>query len=562
MRMLVDFIILCSQHPLYTTAVLLVLWMVSCRVIPKTFTGDLNERFWKRIRPLLVLVSVGVFLSFLANCLWYLNHAGYTSDVEPMVAAVSWWVRSGGELYHAPDAAQQYSVLYGPGVYLATAFYLDLLGPTVLASKLGALLALYGSLAMLFLTLRRWVSNSLAFGMTTIAVLLYWNCGNAAMLVRPDAYLLAAVCLGLYSAGSPRRVLAVLGAALGLGLAVNQKLHAVLYLLPILTVLDRQHGWRATLTALGLGGVVILLPFVLHDGISLTHYMNWLFITAHHGLRFEDLPHLMSRALFYAIPALVPMFAHQASANRAGVRPQFILSWAVGNLLVVFLAMKPGAGQVHLLPLIPVNLVFAARLWPAEGIRGFLIPEAKASWRHGLVGAFIVTAMLSGVVSGYRSARMASSLMQDAPGITEDIRRILTVYADRDIAMGCGGDNQFFHWTSQRSLLTFAGEPLLIDIISLMDSRRAHKPIPSATYDVFDTGMIDLWLIPKGQEPFAIANWYAPHDPVFPDDFREHFVAHYSREGQTEYFDLWGWDPTAGLDAIRIEAGRADPSHR
>lgn len=554
-RPVLDFFILCSRHPLYTTAVLLGLWLLYRRFRPRSGAMGMDENFWLRIRPVLVLGSIAIFMAFLLNCLWYLFHAGYTSDVESMIASVSWWVRSGGELYHTPEAAQQYSVLYGPGVYLTTAFYLELLGPTVLASKFGALLALYGSLTLLFLTLRRWASNSLAFGMTTVTVLLYWNCGNAFMLVRPDAYLLAAVCLGLYSAGSPRIVLAVLGAALGLGLAVNQKLHAALYLLPILTVLDEQHGWRATLSALGLGGVVVLLPFVLHEGISLKHYYDWLFISSHHGLQFGDFPHLMSRAVFYAIPVLVPLLAQRAPADQAGVRRKFILSWAVGSLAIVFLAMKPGAGQVHLLPLIPVNMVFAARLWPTEGIRGLIIPELRSSRSNGIVAAFIVSALLSGLVPGYRSARLASSLMRDAPGITEDIERILAAYPDREIGMGYGGDNQFFHWTNQRSLLTFAGEPLLIDIISLMDSRRADKPIPEATLDLINSGKVDLWLLPKGQEPFLISNWYPPHDPIFPADFPERFVACHRLEGKTEYFDLWGWDRTARLDAIRVETG-------
>jgi len=558
LRSVLDFFILCSRHPLVTTAALLGLWLLYRRFRSRSSVGGTDEKSWLRIRPVLILGSITIFMAFLANCLWYLFHAGYTSDVEAMVVSVSWWVRSGGELYHTPEAAQQYSVLYGPGVYLATAFYLDLLGPSVMASKFGALLALYGSLTLLFLTLRRWVSNSLAFGMTTVVVLLYWNCGSAAMLVRPDAYLLAAVCLGLYSAGSPRIVLAILGAALGLGLAVNQKLHAVLYLLPILTVLDEHHGWRATLLALGLGGVVILLPFVLHDGISLKHYYDWLFITAHHGLQFADFPHLMTRAVFYAIPVLVPLLAHRSPAERAGVRRHFILSWVIGNLVVVLVAMKPGAGQVHLMPLIPVNMVFAARLWPTEGIRGLVIPRLRSAWRNGIVAAFIVSALLSGVVSGYRSARKASSLMQDAPGITEDIERILVAYPDREIGMGYGGDNQYFHWTNQRTLLTFAGEPLLIDIISLMDSRRADKPVPAATFELINSGTVDLWLVPKGQEPFLISNWYPPHEPIFPADFRERFVASHRLEGKTEYFDLWGWDRTAKLDAIRVETGFSD----
>ncbi len=552
MRLFFDILVVCAQHPLYTMAGVAVIWLITRKHTHPYVSYGRAERTWRTVRPVLLLVSLVVFGAFLANCLWYLLHDGYTSDVEATVVSISWWLKTGGELYHAPDAAQQYSLLYGPSVFLLTGFYLDLLGPTVLASKTGALLSLYLSLTMLFLTLRRWVSDTLAFGMTVVAVLLFWVCGHSVLLVRPDAYLLAAVAFALYSAGSPRRVLAVTGAALGLGLAVNLKLHALLYMLPVLALLDEQHGWRASVAALGLGGVVMALPF-FSDAVSLTRYLEWIFITAHHGLQFDELPHLLSRALFYTVPAIVPLTAGRVVYQRADVRPVLIQAWVVGNLVVMLLALKPGAGQVHLLPLIPLNLVFAARLWPEAGTLGLLLPERRASWRMGLVASFLFVALFAGSVEGYRSARKASSLMSDAGGITEDVQRILAAHPDRDIHMGYGGFEPYFHWTSQRTLLVLAGEPLLLDIIALMDSRRADKPIPEATYRLIADGAADLWLIPRGQAPFDISNWYPPHRSVFPEDFKALFTSAYRHTDSTEYFDLWEYDPVAARGAIRVE---------
>ena len=62
------------------------------------------------------------------------------------------------------------------------------------------------------------------------------------------------------------------GAALGRGLAVNLKLHSLLYLLPVLTLLDEHHGPRATLVALILSGLLVVAPFVLNDNVSLANY--------------------------------------------------------------------------------------------------------------------------------------------------------------------------------------------------------------------------------------------------------------------------------------------------
>lgn len=552
-RNVLDFVILCSRHPLCMCAALLVLWMILRRRSGVAAVD--HAASWSRIRPALAIFAAIVCLAFLATGLWYLNHDGYASDVEAMVSSVSWWVQTGGPLYHAPDADPQYSVLYGPVVYLATGLWLDLLHPSIFAAKLGALLALYASVVLLYLTLRRLVSGALAFGMTAIALLLYWTGGTSAMLVRPDPYILAAVCLGLHAAGASRRVPAVVGAALALGLAVNLKVHAVLYLLPVLTLLDERHGSRATQAALVLGGVAVVAPFALHDGISLVNYLSWILIGARHGLELDHLPHLFTRALFFAIPVLVLLSAASRPADRPWMRRQLVTAWAAGNLAVIVLAMKPGAGQVHLLPMIPINLVFAARLWPAEGMRGLLFPERGASWRLGAVSSFMVAAVVAGSVSGYRSARLASSRMENSTSISADIRGILAEHPGRAIGMGYSGDGNYFHLANLRPLLTFSGNPLLIDAVSLMDSRRAHRQIPEATLAAFDAGVIDLWLVPRGRQPFRLANWYPPHDDVFSDEIRARFSFHYRLEGHSEYFDLWGWDQSAALDGALAQAG-------
>ncbi len=557
MHPVLDFVILYSSHPLFSCAVLLALWMITRRREP-AFTVD-PDTSWRKVRPILAAAAALVVVAFLATSLWYMLHDGFASDVEAMVTSVSWWVQTGGPLYHAPDADPQYSALYGPVVYLATGFWLDLLGPSILAAKVGSLLALYCSVLLLYLTIRRLVSNTLAFGMTAVALLLYWTCGTSSMLVRPDPYILAAVCLGMYSAGSSRRVLAVAGTALAVGLAVNLKLHAVLYLLPVLTLLDERHGSRATLATLGLGVAVVLAPFALHDGISLYNYLSWIFISTHHGLQLGDLPHLFTRALFFAVPVLVPLSAGIAPADRPWMRRELVVAWAVGNLVVILLATKPGAGQVHLLPLIPINMVFAARLWPAEGMRGLLFPNRRASWRLGAVTAFMIAAVVAGSVSGYRSARLASSRMMHSTEITADIRRILADHPDRAIGMGYSGGKNYFHLANLRPLLTFAGHPLLLDAVSIMDFRRAHREFPEATLHALDTGVIDLWLVPRGRPPFRLASWYPPHDDIFSDEIRARFAAHYRLEGSSEFFDLWGWDRSAALDGVLVQGGAVAP---
>ncbi len=64
--------------------------------------------------------------------------------------------------------------------------------------------------------------------------------------------------------------------------------------------------------------------------------------------------------------------------------------------------------------------------------------------------------------------------------------------------------------------------------------------------------------MPRGQEPFRKFNWYAPHRPIFPDDFVKHFEENYSPRAQTRYFDLWFWN---GLAGVAEAAGKVSPGH-
>jgi hypothetical protein len=104
--------------------------------------------------------------------------------------------------------------------------------------------------------------------------------------------------------------------------------------------------------------------------------------------------------------------------------------------------------------------------------------------------------------------------------------------------------------------LVFAGQPLLLDVISVMESQRSRRLLPENTYAALDRGDIRIWMVPKGHSPFAKRNWYPPHRNVFPDDFRSLLDERYVHRGTTEFFDLWFYEAAAAelLDPVPASA--------
>ncbi len=545
-RVIENIFIAGSLAPLATFVLLLLAWHAVL------WNPGVRARATSSLRmfgPLAACAAAGIALiAFAGFGAWYSRHPGFASEVEPLVTTISGIFHHGGPLYHAPDAAERYSVLYGPSVYLATGLSFLMFGLSITAAKTGALLALLGSLVFLHLALRRHMIDATAFVLTAAAAMLLWICGTSAFVVRPDAYLLFGVSVGLWSAGLHRRSTAVIGTALAFGFVVNLKIHAGLYMLPVLAMLDARHGWRSTLAALGLGTAAAMAPFAFHPGISPNRYLEWVFMSTHHGLQMNELPILLRRGLLYAIPVLVPLAAGARFPDSSSLRRNLGLAWLVGNVAVIILALKPGAGLVHLLPLVPINLVSGAMLWID---RRHTAPNLKAfspDWRLGFTAAFLLTVLLSGSVNGYRSGRQAAALMADAGAVDADIGNILAGHPNRTIGMGYGGEGLHFRHTYQRPLLAFAEQPVLIDAVAQMDAHLSHLEISASTLATFDTGLIEIWLIPRDQTPFAKCNWYSPHEEIFSPEVREHFRSHYSLE---ETFDLWTWRgaPVAGHSA-------------
>lgn len=502
--------------------------------------GSISDKSPTVSRRMVVATTGGLLLIFGLIGGWYLTRQGFAGEVEPVVSCLSWLVQSGKPLYTDFSTAERYSVLYGPSVFLTNGLILAVLGPSLAAVKLASVLGNFGSLVFLYAATARTRRDPLAWGVTGLAVLYFWSQGFAVYLVRPDSLLIFAVALGLFAAVKMRRVLAVVTVAVAAGFAVNLKIHGVLYFLPVFVLLGQRFG-RRELVVSGLGATaVVLAPFALHR-ISLVNYLAWLANAASHGLEWGSLWETLRYAGYLLLPlvsavVVAPNRGHLLRENRLA----FLMLVPVYGLTVL-LAAKPGAGHVHMLPLVPTTLYLLATIYrQSAGVKA--LTATRDHWRQAAVTATVLTALLAGSVNAYRSVRYVDHQIAQTPDLMQDVRKVMDAFPDLAIGMACGGEEMSFRATYLRPLLVFADHPLLIDPISVMDSSLSGRDLSPETYNALSDGRVGMWLVPRRQIPFAKDNWYPPHDPVFPPEFREHFRRCYTRRSHSQYFDLWFWN--------------------
>lgn len=457
----------------------------------------------------------------------YLQSANYTDHIEPNTAVVSWLWLHGAPVYHALDAPERYAFLYGPLAYLAGGLSFALFGGSVLAAKLPGfvclLLALGATAAAALRVGRGWVAGLAALGYVSLLALFF---RNFSFWSKPDSFLLAAAALGVLACTWRSGRGAATGVGLALGLAVNAKITGGLYFLPLLAWLWERHGLRPALAAGVTGAVLAVLPFFTEQ-ISVVHYIEWLRAAGGHGLSLS----LLVQNLLFGVLALVPA-AVFAWRERGCLRRYPLTGVAAGLalLLVVVAASKPGSGPHHLLPFLPALGMLAARL--AAGARHVRLVSAACAAFALASGATAAVAVYYGL-GVVRSHALGDTLRAE-------IEHVSARYPDRSIYMGYG-DGSRYTWTFVRDELAYRGHPYLIDAAAMMDFQLSGVDVPDATVErmVGDVGAV--WLIPAGQEPFTIVNWYyrATGGKLFSDEFRQAFSDHYRKVAGTEHYDVY-----------------------
>ena len=192
-----------------------------------------------------------------------------------------------------------------------------------------------------------------SFGIT-----FYWNHPDSVMALGCVGVVIGLFCVS-YS------IVASVLVALSAALVINGKIHGLLYLLPLLPLGVRGRSTRWIVGTVLLSGVVISIPFWL-PGISLTGYMEWLQVFAHHPFKIR----IFIENIVCSLGLLIPIgVALQLKSTLTNVE-KASLGILIGTMILVsIIGSKEGSGSGHLLLFVP-SLVMLFGIICHETVRG------------------------------------------------------------------------------------------------------------------------------------------------------------------------------------------------
>jgi len=334
--------------------------------------------------------------------------------------------------------------------------------------------------------------------------------------VRPDPIETLLVTAAIVSTSSPRRPLWV---GVCLGMAVNLKVHAFLYFLPILADLWWVGGNRAILTAGASSAATFCLPF-LAPGISAHDYIVELAgQVGGRGQTSAQLPWTSITVAILLLPLTVPLVFH-----RQPPRTIFYTSATLATvILLVYPATFPGAGAYHFLPLVPVLADLRHRLSP----RGM---DAELT-----IFVILLTAWLpvEHTLQALRTQRGADLVAKEALELARNSPA-------RPVQIGYG-DNRASYRLSQlsKTVLSLNSYPAMLDAQVLMELREIGIDGSAKWIPYIEDCRIREWLLPRRERPFAIVSYFYDDGPVFSEQFRQAFLDHYKLVETSEHFDVW-----------------------
>ena len=468
-------------------------------------------------RQLVFFAGIAVSsLALIFQCYRYLSSGGYLDHIEGNVVISGWQYIHGAPLYEIQDGAPHLATYYGPLAYLVEVPALLLVGATVMASKLTSMLTLLFTVVIMSRYLIRHSERKDAHHAIFLLLAGLLLFGPVSFWVRPDPIEILLVAVAVVSTTSQQRPLWV---GICIGLAVNLKVHAFFYFLPILVDMWLIGGCRAILIAAGSAVVTFILPF-LAPGVSLHDYIGELARQvggrAHTSV---ELPWtLISLALLF-LPTVVPL-AVQGQPRRTTVYASATLATAA---LLVYPATFPGAGYYHFLPLLPVLVDLRHRLWSKRMVvelTTFVI----------LFVAWLPTQHTLELLSTRQRSNLAS----------EEALALARKSPFRPVQVGYGDNLQSYELSQlAKAVLSLNSYPALFDAQVLMELRQIGIDGSPRWIPYLRECRIRRWLLPRGERPFAIVSYFYDHGPVFSEEFRRAFFDNYKMVESAENFDVW-----------------------
>jgi hypothetical protein len=480
---------------------------------------EVSESAEMGIRRGLILLGIAAAIAVMGwQCGRYLLVGGYLDHIEGNVVISGWQYFKGAPLYGAVDGVPQLATYYGPLAYLLEVPALVVFGANIAASKLTSLSALVATVAIMLWHFSRSSNRDVGAGLLVLVTGL-WFFSPMSYWVRPDPIEVLLVSIGVVLA---RGRWGALGVGICIGLAVNLKVHAFVYFLPVVVDLWSTSGWRGVMKAAIASGVTFLLPF-LAPGVSLGDYVPALAVQLGRRVDHHSLRAVVNLVVTLDLPAVVIAFALLSGARRAAQVERWYFLGVLATLVVLlYPSTFPGANGYHLLPAVPVLADSFSRL-----------RHQSVAIRWSPVALFLFAAIFSFLKPD------AMEGLQGSKALAAEALELTHRQSATTVQMGYG-DTPRSYLTSQstKTALALNGYPAAIDAQVTMELR--YIGIDGSARWIPDLARcrFALWLLPKDEQPFAVRSYY-DNQPVFSADFRRAFLENYVRTESSDHFDIW-----------------------
>jgi hypothetical protein len=457
----------------------------------------------------------------------------YGDHLEGLVASISWLVVHGRPGYPDWHDGDLYGGIYGPLLFWINGVA-RLISPTIIVTKLVAAGALVlGLLGLWDLSSRAipgWPVRLLLVALLVEQLLPY---RFTAFWIRSEPFLYLLAALAILAGVRLRPVVAILPVGLLAGLAVDLKIHAMFYMLPVgLLVLARASDGRQMaifVTGAALAAMVAFVVPILADPSTVLLYTHYLALAARHGFSASAVVENLEIAAALATPSLICFLWRRPMLAKDDV--WFLAGLAVATLIVIILGSKNGALPNYLLPLAPSFFYLTVRTLAA-------LPRHadRPGTKHGRAATAFLVVFACNAGSWLlmiQTVPKLASYNTVMTGKRAEFLALLTAHPDAETGIG---DDASYEDTYFALVQVMRNGVLHIAVPAWMDLREGGISESYALRFV-DRCVVPAWILPAGA-PFSLITPYT-NQPLFSGAFRAAFAQNYRLAEHGHSYDVW-----------------------
>ncbi len=493
----------------------------------------------KGVACLVIAAFIGADLSYcLSSVFWDHN--------EPAFGIESWLFWRGDSVYQDLLTQERYSGPYGPYGYIAVGLCQGLIGPSVFATKLLPCIAGALAIALFHLVLSRRTSGSVALLFTSLLAALSLRLGPFAFWSRPDPFLLLCVTTGLIAASRKSLATTVL-LGIAIGVAVNLKIHSVLYFIPVAMIAVRTGFDRAALMKVAtIAAIVAIVPFIFLPQISVWNYLGMLRVIGKRGFGLLECRLSWEWLVTVSLPLTGALLFYRLTCRNSREKldraeKRYLAAIVVASVALLVFASKLGAGPHHFLPLIPVILFFAAEQ-TGKG-RGF-------RWHSSMVGvtsyalcfSWLLSCVLVALGSAYSISSGAIRNEAEAAASIRDLKQLVDEHPGYTWLGGASLGGEPLE-SSYHLELVFKGSPPGVIPPVQMDFQLARFPEADLTRlenEIEKKYRQPIaWVVPRGSTPLGMKTAFDQSRSLFSEKFQREFAERFAKGGSSRFFDFY-----------------------